>query len=175
MSIGLYRGIAKLADHDPEWEKIAAETIGRLRRVFGPIAKDIAHIGSTAIKGIKAKPIIDIAVAVDDLRQVGALTLAMEQEGFIAEFDSKDTEWCGFRLFADADHTIRTHNLHIVKTDGAKWREYLCFRDYMNAHPHIAKDYEALKLDLAKKSKNHSEYKHSKRDFIARILKDMQS
>ena len=64
MAIGLKRGTVRLAEHDPEWEQLARETIGRLRCVLGSVAKDIQHVGSTSIPGIKAKPIIDIAVAV---------------------------------------------------------------------------------------------------------------
>ena len=63
MNLGLKRGTAELAEHDPEWEILAAKTINRLWYIFGSIAMDIQHFGSTAIKNIKAKPIIDIAVA----------------------------------------------------------------------------------------------------------------
>jgi GrpB-like predicted nucleotidyltransferase (UPF0157 family) len=66
----LKHGVVELADHDPEWEQIARETIGQLWRVLGSVAKDIQHVGSTAIRNIKAKPIIDIAVAVDDFAEV---------------------------------------------------------------------------------------------------------
>ena len=66
MIIGLKCDVVELVDHKPEWEVLAVETIQRLWHVFGSVAKDIQHVGSTAIMHIKAKPIIDIAVAVDD-------------------------------------------------------------------------------------------------------------
>ena len=74
--IGLKRGIIKLCDHEKEWEKEAQDTIIQLKNVLGDVAKDIQHVGSTSIPMIKAKPIIDIAVAVDDFKDI----LALEQE-----------------------------------------------------------------------------------------------
>ena len=64
MVLGLKRGVAELADHDPEWEVNAANTIKRLWDILGSTAKDIQHVGSSAIRHIKAKPVIDIAVSV---------------------------------------------------------------------------------------------------------------
>ena len=61
---GLKRGTVHLSAHDPAWADQARETIRILWEVFGDLAKDIQHIGSTAIPGIEAKPIIDIAVGV---------------------------------------------------------------------------------------------------------------
>ena len=62
------RGTVFLEPHRTEWEKAAEETIRTLKGILGDIAADIQHIGSTSIKAIKAKPIIDIAVAVNDFR-----------------------------------------------------------------------------------------------------------
>jgi len=81
MAIGLKRGSVELADHDPEWEQIARETIGQLWRVFGSVAKDIQHVGSTAIKEIKAKPIIDIAVAVESFEAVSGVFPRLDKIG----------------------------------------------------------------------------------------------
>ena len=70
-------------DHDPKWEENAVNTIKRLRSILGSAAIDIQHIGSTAIRHIKAKPVIDIAVLVRNLSEVLALTPALEKGGFI--------------------------------------------------------------------------------------------
>lgn len=64
--IGLKRGTIKLCEHEKEWETEAQNTISRLKQILGNVIKDIQHVGSTSIRSIKAKPIIDIAVAVDD-------------------------------------------------------------------------------------------------------------
>ena len=68
--IGLKRGTVKLCEHEKEWELEAQNTIDRLKQILGNVIKDIAHVGSTSILSIKAKPIIDIAVAVDDFNDI---------------------------------------------------------------------------------------------------------
>ena len=68
--IGLKRGTVKLLNHEKEWELEAQRTIFRLYKILGTVARDIQHVGSTAILDIKAKPIIDIVVAVDDFKDV---------------------------------------------------------------------------------------------------------
>ena len=64
--IGLKRGTVKLFNHEKGWELEAQRTIFRLYKILGTVARDIQHVGSTSILAIKAKPIIDIVVAVDD-------------------------------------------------------------------------------------------------------------
>ena len=64
--IGLKRGTVQLCEHEKEWEIEAQNTIARLKEILGDLIKDIQHVGSTAILTIQAKPIIDIAVAVDE-------------------------------------------------------------------------------------------------------------
>ena len=83
MVLGLKCGVAELADHDPEWEVNAADTIKRLWNILGSVAKDIQHVGSSAIRRIKAKPVIDIAVSVWSFEEVLKLSPALEKEGFI--------------------------------------------------------------------------------------------
>lgn len=175
MVIGLKRGVVELADHDPEWENLARETIGRLRRVFGSVAKDIQHVGSTAISGIKAKPIIDIAVAVDDFGEVESLIPKLNEVGF---FKSKlhaikdDILVCDDDEFADT----RSYHVHIVKIDSIQWSNYLNFRDYLNAKPDVAKEYEQVKVSLA--AKHHSDrnaYTDGKDSIVPRLLSEAQT
>ena len=80
--IRLKRGTVKLCEHEKEWEIEAQNTISRLKKILGNVANDIQHVGSTAIPSIKAKPIIDIAVAVDDFNDVLALEKELKDEGF---------------------------------------------------------------------------------------------
>ena len=67
---GLQHGTVALADHNPAWATLAAEMIERLWGIFGPAAVDIQHFGSTAIRGIKAKPIIDIVVSMHSFAEL---------------------------------------------------------------------------------------------------------
>lgn len=148
--IGLARGTVRLEEHNPEWKTLAAQTIGRLWGIFGDAVRDIQHIGSTSIAGIKAKPIIDVAVAVDDFAAVEALTPALEAAGFQRRNWPTDDQ----RLFAVGDyehrHGLITHYIHVMKTGGDGWNDGLNFRDYLNAHPAAGREYEAIKVKLAR-------------------------
>ena len=178
MAIGLKRGTVVLSDHDSQWETIAAQTIKQLWRVFGSVAKDIQHVGSTAIINIQAKPIIDIAVAVDDFTEVDALIPALENAGFLRRHWETDDQM----LFAVGDYVkpdgMVTHFIHAVKTDSTDWHNYINFRNYLNANPSIAKAYETLKVRLAAENpldKGREKYIAGKAEFIKQTLQDALS
>jgi len=172
MTLGLKRGVVELADHDPEWEQIARETIGRLWRVFGSVAKDIQHVGSTAIKNIKAKPIIDIAVAVDDFSNVETLTPTLEAEGFMRRnWAPNENEQMLYAIGYDAppDDRVTTHFIHIVRNGSMEHTNYINFRDYLNANVDIAKEYETIKVRFATENPydpGREKYLAGKHDFI---------
>lgn len=79
--IGLKRGEVAIVDHQSEWDEIAAETIRKLKEIFGDTALDIKHIGSTAIGHIKAKPIIDIVIGVRDFDSITDVMPCLESIG----------------------------------------------------------------------------------------------
>lgn len=173
--IGLKRGIVELLDHQTEWELNAKEIIVKLKDIFGDVATDIQHVGSTAIRGIKAKPIIDIAVSAADFTEVEALTAALKAEGLLRRGWEDDTQM----LFAIGDYSkadgIVTHFIHIVKTDSTEWYNYINFRDYLNTTPSIAKEYETLKMHLAAENphaKGREKYLAGKHDFVTAKLNE---
>ena len=180
MVLGLKRGVVELADHDPEWEQIARETIERLWRVFGAAAKDIQHVGSTAIIHIKAKPIIDIAVAVFNFDDVMVLSPVLEKQGFICvgwENDGKIQPMyqCGEFISGEKLPLILTHFIHIVMADSSQWYDYINHRDYMNFCPIAAHEYESVKIQLAEEnSNNYHDYFLGKRDYIQKTVKIAQ-
>lgn len=88
--IGLKRGTVQLCEHKKEWEIEAQNTIARLKEILGDVIKDIQHVGSTSILTIKAKPIIDIAVAVD-VQEL--LLITMLQNIYISLLDFKPQDW----------------------------------------------------------------------------------
>ena len=175
MELGVASGIVELSDYNPKWGEDAIDTIGKLWNIFESTAKDIQHIGSTAIKNIKAKPIIDIAVAVDDFSEFESLIPSLEHNGF---------SYRGWFIFeritvmnvyeeTKSRGKVCTHHIHIVKTGSKEWDEHINFRDYMNAHDSAAREYEALKIDLAKQyptDPNREKYSAGKRDFIEQAL-----
>ena len=175
MILGLKRGTVALAPHDPERERVASKTIERLWSIFCDVAKDIQHVGSTAITSIKAKPIIDIAVAVQDFDEVMALSLALEEKDFL--YRKRENHEDESLLFACGDYSnpggIVTHFIHVVKIDGSEFINYINFRDYMNTHSTEATAYEALKLRLMDENPidpGREKYFDGKKDFIAEKL-----
>ncbi len=164
--LGLKRGTVTLIPHQTEWEHIAAGTIARLRE-FLPDA-DIAHVGSTSVPHIAAKPIIDIAVGAEDLSAVKAMAPMLEEHGFI--FRGEDNGGLLFVL-GDFEADTRTHHIHVVQKQDTEWQNYIRFRDYLTAHPERAKEYEQLKLTLAAAySADRAAYTAGKAALIKEIL-----
>ena len=79
--LGLKRGAVALYPHEKAWETEAQATMARLRQILGPVAVEMAHVGSTAIPTIQAKPIVDIAVAVDDFNTLLAYEKQLRAAG----------------------------------------------------------------------------------------------
>ncbi len=163
--LGLKRGTVALFPHQKEWERIAADTAVRLRGIF-PDA-DIAHVGSTAIPYIAAKPIIDMAVGVDDLSAVKEMAPALEAYGLL--YRGEDVN--GQLLFVLGETDCRTHHIHVVQRQGTEWQNYIRFRNYLTEHPDRARDYERLKQDLAERyPQDRGAYTAGKADLICGIL-----
>lgn len=169
--IGLKRGKVILAEHNSNWSEIATKTIQKLKKTLGECAIDIQHVGSTSIKRIKAKPIIDLAVGVEKLEDVYPFVSLLEENGFIHKPEN-DNEWQVFFSCGDFEKDIRTHHIHVVVNNSPEWKGYIKFRDYLNTNYQSAKEYEELKLNLMKKySNDRNTYTDSKGDFIKGILR----
>ena len=174
--LGLKRGTVALFDHEKGWEAEAARTIAVLKSVLGDVAFDIQHIGSTVISSIKAKPIIDIAVAVDDFNEVLNLQSDLLKEGFYYRPNSNLGEQLLFAKgsFYDGTGDLQTHFIHVVRTNSMDWINYINFRNYLNNNPQVAKEYENLKVKLAENApidKGREMYLKGKHEFITSTLK----
>lgn len=174
--IGLKRAAVKLLNHEKEWELEAQRTILRLHKILGAVARDIQHVGSTSILTIKAKPIIDIAVAVDDFKDVLALEAELNHNGFYyrpnANLEDQLLFACG--SYYDGTGDLQTHFIHVVLADSMEWINYINFRDYLNKTPTVAKAYEDLKISLASEApvdKGRERYLRGKHDFIVYTLR----
>lgn len=152
MSLGLKRGMVTLEPHDKSWKKEAEKTIGILKNILGKAAVDIQHVGSTAITAISAKPIIDIAVGVNDLEQILRHNDGLEQKGIYYRGSDVDNQL--LYVMGDFDKDIRTHHIHVVIWNGIEWNNYLNFRDFLNCNIDIALRYEQFKTELGNKYLN---------------------
>ena len=134
------RGTVYLEPHQKEWETAAEETIRTLKGILGTIAADIQHIGSTSIKAIKAKPIIDIAVAVNDFEAVQHKRAELEKADVIFRFDERPEQL--LFVMGDFEKDTRSHHIHVVLYDSDEWNNYINFRDYLNSNIKAAREYE---------------------------------
>lgn len=136
----------RLVPYDPTWPRRFEEERDRLERVLRPwLAGPIEHIGSTAISGVAAKPIIDIMAGVRDLPSSLAARDALHPLHYMYfPYRTEVMHW-----FCKPSPARRTHHLHLVPVDSALWAERLLFRDYLRAVPAAAAEYGRLKAALA--------------------------
>ncbi len=169
MPLGLKKGTVHLEPHDKQWDEIAAQTIKTLKSILGDDAIDIQHIGSTAIPAIKAKPIIDIVVGTTDFERIMSHNEQLENEGIF--YRGSDVEHQVLYVIGDMEKDIRTHHIHVVKWNGTEWKNYIHFRDYLNANENMALQYQKLKEELESKyADDRVTYTNGKQDMIDIIL-----
>ncbi len=157
-----------IVPYDDRWpERFEAER-AILRAVFAGIDAEVEHVGSTAVPGLGAKPIVDIVVGVSSLAEVEKLFPVLEAEGYryVQAHEAKLPERRYFRkplLGPSAFH------LHCVIMGSGFWVRQLAFRDYLRVHPEAAAAYEQLKKTLASRL-SRTEYTEAKGPFIESIL-----
>lgn len=137
----------EVVPHDSRWRDSFPAEAKHIAAALGPNVVAIHHIGSTAIPGIYAKPVIDLLVEVDDIEAIDARSSAMESIGYevMGEFGIP-----GRRYFRkDDQHGTRTHQVHAFQAGSGEVARHLGFRDYMIAHPADAQRYSELKRKLA--------------------------
>ena len=172
--LGVKRGDVFLCPHEVAWETEAKNTIDSLKAILGDVAKGIEHVGSTSIPTIMAKPIIDIALAVKSFDEILAKTGELEAAGFYYRPNASDREQLLFSCgnYYDGTGSLQTHFIHVVLTGGEEWSNYIAFKNYLLKHEPVAKQYEALKISLAKEFEGHREkYTPGKHGLITVILK----
>ena len=139
-----------------------------LKGVVGDIAISIEHIGSTSIKGLGAKPIIDIMMGVYDLKDVDG---AIEPLGNIEYEHVFHEEFPNRRFFRKGLWRAGTHHLHIYKYESEEWNSNILFRDYLRKHPDVRNQYNQLKIELAQKYRcDRVGYTAAKAPFIRNVI-----
>ena len=165
---GLKTNTVLLLPHDNEWDKIAAQTITLIKQILGETCTDAQHIGSTSIKTVSAKHIIDIAVAVKELNNITPYIDALKENGIFYRKEEYDRQI--LFLIGDLENEVKTHHIHIVE---ANWRNYINFRDYLNAFPDKAKEYDELKQRLANQfPTDRKSYTAGKTELISKLLRE---
>lgn len=145
--LGLQADTVLLAPYDYNWPLLASQQIKLLKNVFGNKALDIQHVGSTAVVGLSAKPIIDLMVALADLSQLSLFLKPLAGLGYHYKPDTIDQE--EFLYLDDPDTGQRLFHLHIVVYGRQHWHTYVTFRDYLNTHIDAFMQYQNAKDQLA--------------------------
>jgi len=160
----------RLSRHMPSWDNDASAAITALRQILGELAADFRHIGSTAVRGIQAVPVIDIAVglapdadpqqALTRLRRAGYMSIPTDGTGCLRAARMK------------RDRSGDQQRLWLTAAGGKAWQNLLAFREYLNNHVFAANEYETLKTELAEKYRRDPVgYNQAKSEFIRSILR----
>ncbi len=159
-----------IAPYSPGWPHAYARDaiVGAL----GDLLVGIEHVGSTAVPGLGAKPVIDIMPGVADDSALGRCITPLQGVGYeyVPAFEDEMPFRRYFRRGATA-HVPAAH-VHVVIAGGAFWDDHLLFRDYLRRHPTIAARYEEIKRAIARTATDRESYQEAKVDFIAPVLRD---
>jgi GrpB-like predicted nucleotidyltransferase (UPF0157 family) len=154
----------RIAPYDPAWPVRFEEERTKLVAAIGKwIVGDVHHVGSTAVPGLEAKPVIDILVGVRDLKgSLPCFEPLARLDYLYAPYLAQEMHW-----FCKPNPSRRSHHLHLVPTGSQRYSDELAFRDRLRADPALAADYAALKQALAKRFGNDRDaYTEAKSDFI---------
>jgi GrpB-like predicted nucleotidyltransferase (UPF0157 family) len=158
-----------VADYDPTWP----EAFERVRSTVWPVVRDVAwsveHVGSTAVPGLAAKPVIDVTVVV---RAASDVSDAIERLATLGYVHRGNLGIEGREAFHSPDGLPR-HHLYLCPRDSPGLVNHLAIRDYLRAHPEAARMYGELKKRLARQFPHDSDgYVDGKTDFLLRILRE---
>ncbi len=155
-----------VVDYDPRWPARYEQERVRIVEALGGAVVAIEHVGSTAVPGLAAKPIIDIMVGIEKLADGASCVRPLEAIGY--EYRG-DGDIPGRHYFRKGNP--RSHHLHMVERGGEFWERTLFFRDLLRERPDIAAEYGALKKQLAIKYRTQRlEYVEAKTPFIESAL-----
>jgi GrpB-like predicted nucleotidyltransferase (UPF0157 family) len=156
--------------YDPDWPRRFDSERELLERLLAPwLEGGIHHVGSTAVPGLAAKPVIDMMAGVQDFEGARAAFGPLLEHSYLPAPHRPD----------EAHHFSKpslrlpalTHGLHLTEPGSDLWRERLAFRDALRADPALAAEYEALKLELARARRDDLPgYTGGKRAFVAHVL-----
>jgi GrpB-like predicted nucleotidyltransferase (UPF0157 family) len=157
-----------LAEYDPEWPRLYEREEARIRAALGPGALRVEHVGSTAVPGLAAKPVIDIVLVVADTRDERAYVPPLEAAGYVLRI--REPDWFEHRLFKGPDTNV---NLHAFPEGCEEVERMVRFRDWLRTHDEDRGLYLVAKRELAAREwkyvQNYADAKSAVvRDILAR-------
>ncbi len=160
-------GHVVLQSYDDEWPRSFEEEKGRLLHAAGRWIRAIEHVGSTAVPGLAAKPIIDMLLGLRSLEDAKECLPPLVDLGYeyLAEFEEVMPERRYLRRIGPLGY-----HLHMVELGSPFWERLMIFRDYLRSHPDVAHEYLLLKRELAGRyGKDREVYADAKTSFVRRM------
>ena len=169
--LGLTRGEVSLTPSDPAWPAAYEQLASKLRAALSDSAIAVEHVGSTAVPGLPAKPILDVALGMRPGVDPDTVVEALTSLGFIYRGAAEEDEGLDLMFGWEDTPRHRVVNLHVATYGGRRWREWVVFRDRLRADDRARDAYAALKADLARRFPNDRQaYIAGKDAFVASIL-----
>ncbi len=168
-ALGLKRGEVVVVPSDPRWPVLFEEAAAELRATLGPAILAVHHVGSTAVPGLCAKPILDVLVTVPDFDDPRELFAPIALLGYEYRPDEEIPDRHYFRRPAGGE--VRTHHLSLAEPGSRHHRVTLAFRDALRRDARLANAYARLKLALAERfPRDRPAYIDGKSQFVAEVL-----
>ena len=163
-------------EYHPQWLTAFEAEAAMLARIFDQQLVDIQHVGSTAVPGLAAKPIIDILIVLDRTDNIGSFDPSMEALGYRVRGECLDAVVPGTPgrfYFSKETNGVHSHHVHICATGHADILDKLAFRDYLRANESVALAYADLKRRLAVAHRfDNIGYMRGKDAFVKSVLVD---
>jgi GrpB-like predicted nucleotidyltransferase (UPF0157 family) len=155
-----------IVEYRSEWRNMFENEKEVLKKALGEIPVQIEHIGSTAVVGLAAKPIIDMMIGLEDFSVADEFVPKITTLGY-EYFKKYEDEMPYRRYFAKNQNGVRTHQIHMVEIGEEFWERHLLFRDYLRQNPEVLNKYAELKKQLAEQDwADVNEYADAKTEFI---------
>lgn len=159
-------GVIRIVEADPEWPRVFHREADRIRAALGASALRIEHVGSTSVHGLPAKPVIDIALTVENSADEASYAPELEQAGYILRI--REPDWHQHRMFKGPDTDV---NLHVFSPGCPEVDRMLLFRDWLRNNPVDRDLYARTKRELAQKEwKYVQNYADAKSAVIRQIM-----
>jgi GrpB-like predicted nucleotidyltransferase (UPF0157 family) len=139
----------RIVEHDPGWAAQAQQELHRLAEALGPDAKRLEHVGSTAVPGLVAKPILDLQMSVTAIEPRERYVPHLKRLGYLFVPDPESPD---FHLFAKPAERPRSHHLHVCEAGSEHEFRHLAVRDYLRGHTDEAASYAALKREAVNRA-----------------------
>jgi len=147
--LGLEKTEVRLSPHDPRWIAQGERECSRVQALLGDLTPEVVHVGSTAVPGMEAKPILDIAVAVGDRVRIDDVVARLCAGGtYSYDGDRRDD---GGLLFVRGEGTFRTVHVHVVGASSQAWDDYRRFHRLLVNDAAARDRYQSAKRELARR------------------------